>query len=210
MVHEPCVILKPGMVVIDPTARVDAFCKIEGGQGVFLGAHVHIASFSHLNGGGGRVIFEPHSGCASGCVVAGGYPDLAQRFISAADPADAGGRVIRKTTTIGAHAILFSRAVVLPGVTVGEGAVVGAGAVVTRDVPAWAWVEGVPARVVGFREVGRGLVRFALGDLAGKERATAAAIIRERYGFEPPAAYLDDLMRFVTTLAATGAEVGEA
>jgi acetyltransferase-like isoleucine patch superfamily enzyme len=38
-------------------------------------------------------------------------------------------------------------ATILKGVTVGEGAVVGAGAVVTKDVPPYAVVVGVPARV---------------------------------------------------------------
>ena len=42
-------------------------------------------------------------------------------------------------------------AVVLPGVTVGRGAVVGAGAVVAADVPAYAVVAGVPARLLRYR-----------------------------------------------------------
>ena len=43
-----------------------------------------------------------------------------------------------------------ARAVVLPGVEIGEWATVAAGAVVTKDVAAHALVVGVPARHVGW------------------------------------------------------------
>jgi len=52
-------------------------------------------------------------------------------------------------TRVKRRASIGSNATILCGVTIGEGALVGAGAVVTQDVPAYAVVTGVPARVVG-------------------------------------------------------------
>ena len=43
------------------------------------------------------------------------------------------------------------RATIMAGVTIGQGAVVAAGAIVTKDVPPYAIVGGVPARVIKYR-----------------------------------------------------------
>lgn len=47
---------------------------------------------------------------------------------------------------------IASRATILPGVTIGEGAVVACGSVVTKDVPEYSIVAGVPAKIIGTRE----------------------------------------------------------
>lgn len=63
---------------------------------------------------------------------------------------------VSSPVNIGDRSWISSRAVVLPGVVIGEGAVVAAGAVVVRDVAPWTLVGGVPARVLGKRPVGMG------------------------------------------------------
>jgi len=70
-----------------------------------------------------------------------------------------------------AWADIGTNAVLLPGVTVGKGAIVGAGAVVTKDVPPFAIVAGVPARFLRWREgatpPAAGRNRTTKGDRAG-------------------------------------------
>lgn len=62
------------------------------------------------------------------------------------DFADKGGDVI-----IGNHVWIAYRAVILPGIKIGDGAVIGAGAVVVKDVEPYAIMAGNPARKIGER-----------------------------------------------------------
>jgi acetyltransferase-like isoleucine patch superfamily enzyme len=55
------------------------------------------------------------------------------------------------TTTLGNDVWVGAGALIRGGVAVGDGAVIGAGAVVTKDVPPYAVVAGVPARVLRYR-----------------------------------------------------------
>lgn len=142
--YEPVLIIKKENLFVNNPVRIDSFCKLECGEGMYIGKYFHAASFCHLGIGGGLLILEDGSCCASGVkIVTGSNLPGTGHGCSAIDPA---AIVKRSFVHVKKNAALFSGVVVLPGVTIGEGAVVAAGAVVTRDVPDGETWGGVPAR----------------------------------------------------------------
>lgn len=57
-----------------------------------------------------------------------------------------------RPVTIGNDVWIGDRVIILPGVTIGDGSILAAGAVVTHDVPPYAIVAGVPAKVIKMRK----------------------------------------------------------
>lgn len=144
-VFDPVVFTNADNIFIAPTARIDSFVKVEGGRGVTIGEHVHIASFAHINIGGGEVVIEDGASMASGAKIVAGSASLEGETCSAAAPMEQ--QIIeRSKVVLKKNATLFTNSVVLPGVTVGEGAALAAGSVATKDIPAGELWGGVPAR----------------------------------------------------------------
>jgi maltose O-acetyltransferase len=89
-------------------------------------------------------------------LIIGKYVDIASEVMIYNSEHDINSQDFKAITApveIGDFCFIGPRAIVLPGVKIGKGAVVGAGAVVTKDVPQFAIVGGVPAQVIGERKI---------------------------------------------------------
>lgn len=67
-------------------------------------------------------------------------------------PMNQQGFLPKKRVKIGDDVWIGARVIILPGVSIGKGSIVGAGAVVTKDVPDYTVVVGVPAKVIKYRK----------------------------------------------------------
>lgn len=67
-------------------------------------------------------------------------------------PMNTQGNKPKQKVTIGSDVWIGNRVIILPGKKIGNGAIIGAGAVVTKDVPEYAVVAGVPAKIIKYRK----------------------------------------------------------
>ena len=89
-----------------------------------------------------------------GDVIIGNHVDIAQEVNIWTEQHDYNSpsyAAIGKSVIIEDYVWIASRATVLPGVKIGEGAVVASCAVVTKDVPPYSVVAGVPAKIISRR-----------------------------------------------------------
>jgi len=129
--------------------------RIYGGAEIWDGRQIRIGPGSSI---GSRAILDGRGGIEIGADV--NLSSEVAIWTMQHDVRDPEFGVTTAPVRVGDRAWLSFRATVLPGVTIGEGAVVAAGAVVTRDVPEFTIVGGVPAEPIGERP--RDL-RYSLG-----------------------------------------------
>jgi acetyltransferase-like isoleucine patch superfamily enzyme len=113
---------------------------------IHMGDNVEIGPYSILWGGGGITIgSDVHLGAHVHITSMEGEQVPAESF----DPLKP-LEILRQPVTIGSHTLICSNSVICPGVTIGHHVQVAAGAVVVSDVPDYALVAGVPARVIRY------------------------------------------------------------
>ena len=118
--------LMPGVSIRDKKTRIGKFCAIA--SDVMIGTGMHPTNYLTMK----TFTYKPM-----------GYWTIPEenrvKFIN------------HKPVVIGNDVWIGTRAIIMDGIKIGNGAVVGAGAVVTRDVPPFAIVGGVPAKIIRYR-----------------------------------------------------------
>jgi len=127
--------------VVGSETKIGSFVEIQ--KNAVVGARCKVSSHSFICEG---VTIEDEVFIGHGVMF---INDLYPRATNedASIQTDADWQVV--PTRVKRRASIGSNATILAGLIIGENALVGAGAVVTSDVPDYAIVAGVPARVVG-------------------------------------------------------------
>lgn len=115
------------VIVTNSKTTIGKFCSIA--KGVALGPSQHPIDFLSTHG----FQYEKHS---AGFVNENNIYNVSH---------------LSKPCTIGNDVWIGRNAIIKDGITIGHGAVVGCGAVVTKDVPAYSVVVGIPAKIIKYR-----------------------------------------------------------
>lgn len=120
-------------------------CYISSPSGISLGNYVCINRHANL-GGQGQLTIGNYVNIGPNCSLI-----TANHRFDSPDKPMAWQGITQGPVTIGDDVWLGVNVTVLPNVQIGRGAIVGANAVVTKDVPSYAIVAGVPAKILRFR-----------------------------------------------------------
>jgi serine acetyltransferase len=108
-----------GFIAIGDNVEIGPYCVLWGGGGLTIGNNVHLGAHAHITTQAGHPM---------------GTQDRGPFVVDVAP------------VVIGDNVLIYSGAIVVPGVRIGAAAIVAAGAVVIEDVDAGTFVAGVPAR----------------------------------------------------------------
>lgn len=146
-------IFQPGLVniygcTIGDDTSIGPFVEVQAG--VAIGARCKIQSHSFICTG---VTLDEEVFVGHGVMFTNDLYPRATNY-DGTRKADADWELV--TTHLKRRASVGSNATIIAGITIGESAMIGAGAVVTKDVPDFAIVAGVPAQIVGdVRDLGK-------------------------------------------------------
>lgn len=125
---------------IGEKSRIFMGARFDARREFKLSAHSVINENCRLDNRGNLYIGSNVSISSEVCILTADHDPQSSSFIGRDRP-----------VRIEDYVFVGTRAMILPGTTIGRGAVVAAGAIVTRDVPPFSIVAGSPAKEIGKR-----------------------------------------------------------
>ena len=142
------------------------------GKNVYLEKNVKIGNFTYMNCGNSHISIDSDVEIGSFCSIAPGvniaqgnhytdtvstHPFLYNKYyketfkIDDSDYKKIGLKDKNLKTYIGNDVWIGINAIIKRGIKIGDGAIIGAGSVVTKDVPDYAVIAGVPGKIISYR-----------------------------------------------------------
>lgn len=147
-VHKGLSVQHPSSITLSDEVRIGKNCRLDCfGNGdtigrIYLGKGCSLNHYSTILAGG-DVIIGNYSRFASFVTIMGESHGInPEKGIYHKQP------LICKPVTIGEYCWIGEKAIIMPGVTIGDWSIVGAGSLVTRDIPAYSIAVGNPAKVI--------------------------------------------------------------
>lgn len=127
---------------IDKSVRLYSSVELLGNISITIGAHTYIGHKSTITGGLANVIIGDNCDISDQVSIICGTHEIDTVGERVA------GKGIGKNITIGNGVWIGYRAIILPGIHIGDQCIIGAGCVVSKDVPARSVVVGNPMRII--------------------------------------------------------------
>jgi serine acetyltransferase len=170
-VFRGCRLVGAPLIRLGQRSQIDESVFLFAGEGIDIGAYVHIAAGAVIFGGGSCRLGD-FSGIGSAVRLVTGTEEVQGLGLTNPTVPVEFRMARRGHVEVGAHAVVFTGSIVLPGVTIGEGAVVSAGSIVHHDLKPWGIYAGNPLICVGIRPKERVLELadrvLGRGDVASK------------------------------------------